>query len=363
MRAFTARDLIFAVSSDPNAPGFFVKKDIIPKELIDEFKNVVREDVKEASSSPLFVMVQHEDEVLPEKQKLTAIIKREITKTFKERSVDVKFVTTVENTTIHIKDESKGLRLELDMNEKITYDSNRRALRAKDNHKVNGVCKKVHSLVQCALTKTYAGVRYKSFKNYRNTIASILISKKGAVPQPFHADTDQIEGISALAAMNGSFKLIVLKNSVQLLRRIAEIRAQWILSGSPIPPEISRSDLAALEAWFDDACYAQLVSEGWGDNKRLEAFTVDVPERAAIVFSTWLLHCGHQYCDGDIQVFNRLHIYFLPYSMGRRYDTVNVHRTMVLKNALSFSPALHFMPQPGTVPQPVELVPLFGILA
>ena len=364
MSAFTARILIFVVSSDPNAPGFFVKKDIIPKELIADFKKVVREDVKEASSSPLFVMVRHEDEAQPKQEKLTANIKREIRNTFKKRSIDVKFIGTVENTTVHIQDRSKDLSLEFDMNENITYDSNRRALRAKDNHKVNRVCKQVHALIQSALTKKYSnGVRYKTFKAYSNKIASVLISKKGAVRQPFHADTATIESISALAAMNGSFKLIVLKNSVQLLRRIAEIRAQWILSGSSIPPEINRSDRDEIEAWFDGACYAQLVSEGWGKDKRLEAFTVDVPERAAIVFSTWLLHCGHEYCEGDIDVFNRIHIYFLPYSMGTGYNTVNLHRTMVQKDSLSLSPALHFLPRPEAVPQRVQLVPLFGNLA
>ena len=362
MGAFTAFSF-FAVGSDPTAMGFFVKKDIIPETLISEFKRVIREDVNEDSSSPLFQMLWHEDEELPKKESLTAKIRRQITSTFKKRSIDVKFIDTVESMTVQIKDKSKSLSLEIDLNEKVTYDSNRRALRAKDNHKVNGVCKKVHARVQSALTKTYSKDQYKKFEAYGDKIAAILISKKGALPQPFHADTDQIEGISALAAMNGSFKLIVLKNSVQLLRRIAEIRAQWILSGSPIPPQIKRSDTAAIEAWFDDACYAQLVSEGWGEDKRLEAFTIDVPERAAIVFSTWLLHCGHEFCDGDIEVFNRLHMYFLPYSMGTGYDTVNLHRTMVQKDSLSLSPALHFLPRPEAVPQRVQLVPLFGNLA
>lgn len=364
MSAFTASFLILALSSDPNALGFFVKKDIIHEELIAEFKTVVREHVNEKSSFPLFVMLPHEDEELPDKEKLTAKIKTQILKTFKDSSLNVKFISTIKNTTIQIKDRSKNLSLELDLNERVTYDSNRRAVRAKDNPKLNPVCRKVYARVQSALTKTYSnGARFKRYKRYSNKIASIILSKKGSVRQPFHADTDRIEGISALAAMNGSFKLIVLKHSVHLLRRIAQIRAQWILSGSPIPLELKKSDTIAIEAWFDDACYAQLVREGWGTHKRLEAFTVTIPERAAIVFSTWLLHSGHEYSDGDIQVFNRLHIYFLPYDMGRRYDTVNLHRTRVDETGLSFSPALHFLPRPHTVPQHVQLAPLFGNLA
>jgi hypothetical protein len=352
----------FSMSSDPNALGFFVKKDIIPHEQIAEFKEVVRHHVSKDSSLPLFVMVRHEDEAFPKTNQLTAKLKRQISKNFKERSLRVNFKTS---STIEITDSSKKLGLGLDLNEGVTYDLNRRALRAKDNHKLNPICKQVHDRVQSALTKTYSkNLRYRRYKHYRNKIASILLTRRGSVRQPFHADTDLIEGISALAAMNGSFKLIVLKNSVQLLRRISEIRAQWILSGSPIPHELNRSDSVAIEAWFDGACYAQLVREGWGHKKQLEPFTITVPEGAAVVFSTWLLHCGHEYIDGDIQVFNRLHLYLLPYDMGRQYDTVNLHRTRVDEWGLSFSPALHYLPRPTPVPPQVQLLPrLFGTLA
>ena len=351
----------FTICSDPNALGFFVKTNIIPEKLIAEFKTTIRDHVSENSSHPLFVMPLHENETLPEIDELDENIKNRICKDFKARSIHVQFPTP---STIEIEDRSKKLKLHLDLEEKVTYDGNRRAVRAKGNRNLSSVCKKVHEQVQSTLTKTYSkNLHYARKKNYHPEIASTILTKRGSVRQPFHADTDIIEGISALAAMRGAFKLIVLKNSVQLLRRIAHIRAQWILSGSPIPPDLEGSNFEAIEAWFDDACYAQLVREGWGTARRLEAFTITIPEGAVILFSTWLLHAGHEFSNGDLQVFNRIHFYFLPYDMGGRYDTVNLHRTKVDQNGLSFSPALHFLPRPVPVPPPVCLPRLFSTIA
>ncbi len=350
--------LIYALCSDPNAQGFFVKENIIPVELLEQFRTTIRDDVKETASSSLFVMPLHEDEKLPDNIEVQIKSKSKIKNEFKARSIDVQFRNT---TKVLIQDSKKNLKLQLDFDEQVTYDENRRAVRAVGNFKLSAVCRKVHALAQSALSRTYSkSLHFARHKPYTDKIASIIITKRGSVRQPFHADTDLIEGISALAAMRGSFKLIILKNSVQLLRRIAAIRAEWILSGRPIPAELDSSDIKAIEAWFDDACYAQLVREGWGSEKQLEAFTITVPEGAVIYFSTWLLHAGHEYCDGDLQVFNRIHLYFIPYDMGDSYATVNLHRTKVDENGLSFSPALHFMPRPVPVPTQVQLPSLFG---
>ena len=347
--------------SGPDVFGFFVKRDIVDHELIREFK-AVSKHIPEEASEPLFVMPFHEDDKVPRIPKaLDAKIKAEITESFKSRSVDVTFIG---RNQIQVQEDSKSLKLLVDLNEQITYDENRRTVRALTNDKLNAVCKKLHTcLVKSALKKTYSKrSRYARYRRYSQKIASVIRTRKGSVRQPFHPDTDLIEGISALAAMNGAFKLIILKNSVQLLRRIAQIRAQWILSGSQIPPELDRSDRDAVEKWFDDSCYAQLVREGWGSTHKLEAYTVTVPEGAVIFFSTWLLHCGHEYEDEDLQTFNRVHMYLVPFAMEQRFSTVRMHRTKVDQDGLSFSSALHFLPRPQPLPQQVQLPHLFASL-
>ena len=338
-----------------------MKLDILSDEVVRDFKSAVRRDLSEEESEPLFLMAVHEDDKVPESLKtLSAKVQAEITESFKGRSIDVTFIGS---SKIQVQDDSKSLKLQLDLNEDITYDENRRALRALKIPKLSAICKNVHMCVQSALTNTYSrGSRYAPYKRYSRKIASTILTRKGSVRQPFHTDTDLIEGISALAAMNGAFKLIILKNSVHLIRRIAQIRAQWILSGSQIPPELNRSDRDAVEKWFDDSCYAQLVREGWGTKHQLEAYTVTVPEKAVIVFSTWLLHCGHEYVDEDLQIFNRIHLYLLPFNIQQRFSTVRMHRTKVDKDGLSFSTALHFVPHPQHLPSQVQLTHLFAPL-
>jgi len=338
-----------------------VKLNIVADDIIHEFKELVREHINVDESEPLFAMPFHEDDIVPESLKrLTSKLQSEISESFKSLSVNVTFTGS---SKIQIQVDSNHLNLHLDLNEEITYDENRRALRALGNARLSAVCKKVHKCVQTALIKTYSrGSRYAPYKRYSKNIASAILTRKGSVRQPFHADTDLKEGLSALVAMNGAFKLIILKNSVHLLRRIAQIRAQWILAGSPIPQEIDRSDRDAVEKWFDDSCYAQLVREGWGSKHQLEPYTITVPEGAVIVFSTWLLHCGHEYMDEDIQIFNRIHLYLLPFQIQRRFSTVRMHRTKVEENGLTFSSALHFLPRPQPLPPQKPLPYLFGFL-
>jgi hypothetical protein len=214
-----------------------------------------------------------------------------------------------------------------------------------------------------SLISTFSSdIRYSCFRAFSPKIASALLTKKGAPRQGVHCDTGDKEGISALVAMNGAFKIIVVKTSVHIIRRIAQIRASWILSGAQLPPGIDKDDENEVEAWFDEACYAQLQSEGWGTgNLQLEAFTVTVPERAAIIFSTWMLHCGNEFTPEDIQTFNRIHLYILPYDMGKQYHAINSHRTMAVRRELPFSSALHFLPRPSPPPQAIPLPRVFGL--
>jgi hypothetical protein len=224
------------ICSGVDAHGFFVIRDIVSDKLIREFQDVVRNDISEKESDPLFVIAFHEDDDVPENlNTLKPKMQDKIMESFRSRSVEVTFEGS---SKIQIQVHSKKLNLHLDLKEEMAYDENRRALRAFTNTKLNAVCKKVHQCVQSSLTKTYSRCsRYRRYRRYSQKIGSIILTRKGSVRQPFHTDTDLIEGNSALVAMNGAFKLIILKNSVRLLRRIAQIRAQWILSGSQIPPD------------------------------------------------------------------------------------------------------------------------------
>ena len=198
------------------------------------------------------------------------------------------------------------------------------------------------------------------FATIRSQIASALISLENALRQPFHSDTAEREALSALVAMRGSFKLIIVKNSLALNRRIAQMRAQWLQAGRPVPEGIPKSGLKT-EVWFDQACYAQLRREGWGlqgsGDKQLELFTVLVEERNAIVFSTWLFHAGHEFSEGDLELFNRIHYYLVWWPIIGEFKTTNNHTGMVEDEGLNFSAGLHFFPRPSPrgPPMPCKL--------
>jgi hypothetical protein len=301
-------------------------------------------------------MLLHEAEELP-----AGNFTQKIVKALKSGFQGLSFTLNKESR-ITIVDSVKNLKLSLDKEENVTYDNNRRALRAADDVKLSAICRKLHKCVQNILRKLYRNdERYEAFNVYNKKIASALLTLKGAQRQPVHCDTSEVEGISALLAMNGPFKFILVQNSVQLIRRIAQMRAQWLNCGRPVPEGISRDDATQVERWFDDSVYAQLVREGWGSSKQLKTSTIIVPEGAALVFSTWLMHAGNEYTDEDIQLFNRVHLYMLPYNMTYRYNTTNMHRTRVEETGLSFSAALNFLPraQAPLGPEPAPLPYLF----
>jgi hypothetical protein len=338
-------------------------KHIVTEQHLSDFKsNISNSKVLEEASSPLFLATAHEDDIFPD-QSLTFQEQRRVQQQLSP--LTVKFVPKGKGCrVIRIGNVSESRGLYLDLDEQIVYDERRRGIRAKDHPQLDKICRNVFSDLMPGLTKMYApGTRYHDYKEYNGMISSALLTDDGSERQSVHCDTDSVEARSALVAMNGSFKLVILRNSVRLIRRIAEIRAQWIRSGSLTPPHVDPKDYKAVEAWFDDACYAQLRKEGWGSSILLEAYTVTVDEGDAIIFSTWLMHCGCEYMKGDIKTFNRIHYYLLPYLMKKDLDyvTVNMHRTQVDPNGLVFSCALHFLPRPDVLPPVVKLPCLFGL--
>jgi hypothetical protein len=331
-----------------------VDENVVDCDTILDFKKWASKPSLSDSSHPLFLALSHEADKIPSRnftQQLVKNLNQNFTNlTFQLNNAD----------TITIQDRVNGLKLSLDKAERVTYDGNRRGLRAKDDLILDRISRKVHACVQAKLPKLYkCDLRYHAFQKYDKKVASALLTLKGARRQPIHCDTSEVEGISALVAMNGPFKFIFFENSVQLIRRIAQIRAQWLNSGRSVPEDIKNKDPSEVEKWFDDAVYAQLVREGWGSSNQLKARKIIVREGAALVFSTWLMHSGHEYSDEDIQLFNRLHLYLLPYDMGSSYDTISMHRTMVDTDGLSFSAALHFIPRQSRPLAPVLLPYLF----
>jgi hypothetical protein len=333
---------------------------LIDEDLIKSFKEQIsNKEIFEQSASPLFLSALHEDDKVP--TTTNRLIQQRIQKCFNGSDYKLKF-TFPRNDQVRIQNDATDLSITMDLKEKIIYDCNRKGLRAKDCPPLQKISSAILPKLQSLLMGTFSSdQQYSNFGDYSDKIASVLLTKKGAPRQGVHCDTSDREGISALVAMNGAFKIIVIKNSVHMIRRIAQIRASWILSGAQTPPGIDKNDENEVEAWFDEACYAQLKSEGWGTgNLQLEAFTVSVPEGAAIVFSTWMLHCGHEYTPEDIQTFNRIHLYILPYDMGTDYNAINSHRTMAVRRELPFSSALHFLPRPVPPPQDIPLPRVFG---
>jgi hypothetical protein len=331
-----------------------VHENVVDFDTILEFKSWASKPSLADSSHPLFLTLLHEADKIP-----SGNFTQQMVKKLNQKFKDLVFHLTNEDT-IMIQHSGKKIKIILDKSEGVTYDGNRRGLRAKDDSILGAICRKVHTCVQGILPKLYKCNRqYSAFKKYEKKVASALLTLKGAQRQPIHCDTSEVEGISALVAMYGPFKFMFFENSVQLIRRIAQIRAQWLNCGRPVPKDIQNNQISEVEKWFDEAVYAQLVREGWGRSKQLKARKIIVRQGAALVFSTWLMHAGHEYTAEDIQLFNRIHLYLLPYNMGSSYDTISMHRTMVDTDGLSFSAALHFIERGSRRLEPVLLPYLF----
>ncbi len=99
------------------------------------------------------------------------------------------------------------------------------------------------------------------------------------------------------------------------------------------------------DEWWDFCCWRQLQKEGWGEVCLLEPVTLVIPKGHALIFSTWLLHAGAEWEVGDVSGYNRMHFYFTKHVI-EKMSSVFMQDRMGAKNDTSFSPALHFLPQP-----------------
>jgi hypothetical protein len=179
---------------------------------------------------------------------------------------------------------------------------------------------------------------YGQSKTYQEDYASALASMEKALRQGSHVDTYK-EGFSVLVAVDSDFRLVVFKNSLQLIRRVAEL---WEIfeAGNKMSP----SGNATEGEWWDYCCWRQLRKEGWGTERHLEPVTLVIPKGHALIFSSWLLHAGAEWQEGDMSGYNRMHFYFTK-------DRIQGMRSVFMQDregekGPSFSPALHFLPVP-----------------
>ena len=94
-------------------------------------------------------------------------------------------------------------------------------------------------------------------------------------------------GYSALVALESGFDLIILKNSLALIERVAELWDEFwrmgpdgVYSAASVP--VWAHNLPGLNdmEWFNYVCWKQLDHEGWGrsEGKKLVPVRIQVPK-------------------------------------------------------------------------------------
>jgi len=230
----------------------------------------------------------------------------------------------------------------------VRYDPNRRMLNATQNDDLNKVAEFLHKLIAPRMPAQFHDYEHR-FKTYCASHAAALATMEGALRQPAHVDTHR-EGYSVLVAVESDVKVVVLEGSRALVQRIDELWKLWVKGGRHHPEGVKCED------WWDFVAWRQLSKEGWGKGgKVLKAVTVVIPKGCALVFSTWVMHCGAEWSYGDFVGCNRVHFYMTPFFVNKDASSVNMHsREPELPGKsgggdyqISFSPALHFLPAPN----------------
>ena len=113
---------------------------------------------------------------------------------------------------------------------------------------------------------------------------------------------------------------------------------------------------ATAGEWWDYCCWKQLRKEGWGSERQLEPVTLVIPKGHALIFSSWLLHAGAEWQEGDLPGYNRMHFYFTKEEL-KGMTSVFMQDREGEKCGTSFSPALHFLPVPEESGDSAALLP------
>jgi hypothetical protein len=197
----------------------------------------------------------------------------------------------------------------------------------------------VHSLVVDKMPPQFQNDdEYRQSKTYKADYASALATMEHALRQNSHVDTYK-EGFSVLVAVDSDFRLVVFENSLQLIRRVIQLWEIFKAGHKMSPGGVGEDE------WWDYCCWRQLQKEGWGTDRRLEPVTLVIPKGHALIFSSWLLHAGAEWQVGDVTGYNRMHFYFTKHPI-ESMKSVFMQDRMGVKSDTSFSPCLHFLPQP-----------------
>jgi hypothetical protein len=217
------------------------------------------------------------------------------------------------------------------------FDPQRLALNADKVDDLSLAAAAIHQRILPTMPGRFHGeLQYERHRTFKSNHASALGTMEKALRQGIHVDTD-VEGYSVMVAIESDVKLVVLKNSLTLTRRVNELWKIFNRCNKLSPGAASSSE------WWEYCCWRQLKLEGWGDTLNLEPVMVVIPKGHALIFSTWLLHAGAEWLPGDHVGCNRMHFYLTPFDRDGTSAVKMQDRDGV---RASFSPVLHFLPLP-----------------
>ena len=122
--------------------------------------------------------------------------------------------------------------------------------------------------------------------------------------------------------MDADFEIIILKHSLELIERVNALWSEYHQSDTAsvsvhtdgrIPPNVAE--------YFDYVGWKQLVADGWGNTKKLQAVKIVVPKGHFLWFKTWLMHAGAEFNPGQGDGGIRLHYYLLNDLMREKPPT------------------------------------------
>jgi hypothetical protein len=135
------------------------------------------------------------------------------------------------------------------------FDTNRYGAGAKAHSGLSAAASAVHKLVVDNMPPQFRSNDYEPSRTYKADHASALATMRKALRQNFHVDTYK-EGFSVLVAVESDFRLVVLENSLQLIRRVAELWDIFTESHKSVPADVDAAE------WWDYCCWRQLQEEG-----------------------------------------------------------------------------------------------------
>ena len=158
-----------------------------------------------------------------------------------------------------------------------------------------------------------------AYREYIPRNCSLLATLRGALRQPAHIDTLIKHEHSALVAVQQPFRLIIFPGSHKGMERLDQLRAAYDSTSGEPPKWMGKIDDAE---WWDVVGKLLLEEEGFTE---IQPVTITIEPGCAVIFSTWLLHAGCEYRDGDDVPSYRLHYYFVERPFEGDSKTINMH--------------------------------------